>query len=140
MTDTSPPARRRPLLVTWLSLGVLTLAVFNLGGWLAGLSLPDLPYSVPRAYLLVRNALWATWGGLSAWFAFQGKPGAAGLLRVGGLLVLGWYWADRLLLARSDYTRNRWPLAAVFTALAVTTVAVILSRPNVRDYFQEKRS
>jgi len=140
MTDHSRPARRRPLLVTWLSLGVLTLAVFNLGGWLAGLSLPDLPYSVPRAYLVVRNVLWAAWGGLSALFVFQGKPRAVGLLRVGGLLVLGWYWADRLLLARSDYTRNRWPLAAVFTALSVTIVVVILGRPNVRDYFQERRS
>ncbi len=140
MTNPSPPARRRPLLVTWLSLGVLTFAVFNLGGSFAGLGLPDLPYSVPRAYLLARNALWAAWGGLSALFAFRGKPGAAGLLRVGGLLVLGWYWADRLLLARSDYTRSRWPLAVITTALAVTTVAVILSRPKVRDYFQEKRS
>ncbi|MGH2619248.1 MAG: hypothetical protein ACRDHG_01585 [Anaerolineales bacterium] len=140
MTDHSRAAKRRPLLVTWLSLGVLTLAVFNLGGWLAGLSLPDLPYSVPRAYLLVRNALWAAWGVLSALLAFQGKPSAPGLLRVGGVLVLGWYWADRLLLARSDYTRNRWPLAAMFTVLAATTVVVILSRPNVRDYFQEKRS
>lgn len=140
MSDHSRPASGRPRLVTWLSLGVLTLAVLNLGGWLAGLSLPDLPYSVPRAYLLLRTALWAAWGLLSALFAFQGRPSAVGLLRVGGLLVLSWYWADRLLFARSDYTRNHWPLAVVFTALGVATVAVILSRPSVRAYFQEKRS
>lgn len=140
MTDQSRPARRRPLLVTWLSLGVLTLAVFTLGGWLAGLTLPELPYSVPKAYLLGRNALWAAWGGLTALLVFLGRQSGVGLLRVGGLVGLGWYWADRLLFARSDFTRNRWPLAAVLTALAVTTVAAILSRPNVREYFQENRS
>ncbi len=140
MTQPGRVARRRPLLVTWLSVGVLTLAVFNLGGWLAGLNLPDLPFSVPRAYLLARNALWAGWGVLSALFAYQGRRSAMGLLRVGGLVVLSWYWADRLWLARSEYTRNRWPLAALFTALAVTAVAVVLSRPAVRDYFQEKHS
>jgi hypothetical protein len=72
--------------------------------------------------------------------AFLGRRSAVGLLRVGGLVVLGWYWADRFLLTRSEYTRDRWPLAALFTGLAVASVAVILSRPNVREYFQENRS
>ena len=140
MTHHGRAGRHRPPLVTWLSLGVLTLAVFTLGGWLAGLNLPELPYSVPKAYLLGRNALWAAWGGLTALFAFLGRQSAVGLLRVGGLVGLGWYWADRLLLTRSDFTRDRWPLAALFTVLAVASVAVILSRPNVREYFQENRS
>jgi hypothetical protein len=77
---------------------------------------------------------------LTALFAFLGRQSAVGLLRVGGLVGLGWYWADRLLLTRSDFTRDRWPLAALFTVLAVASVAVILSRPNVREYFQENRS
>lgn len=140
MTHPGRPARHRPLLVTWLSLGVLTLAVFTLSGWLAALTLPELPYSVPKAYLLGRNALWAAWGGLTALLAFLGRRSAVGLLRVGGLVGLGWYWADRLLLTRAEYTRDRWPLAALFTALAVASVAVILNRPNVREYFQENRS
>jgi hypothetical protein len=77
---------------------------------------------------------------LAALLAFLGRRSAVGLLRVGGLVGLGWYWADRLLLTRAESTRDRWPLAALFTALAVASVAVILNRPNVREYFQENRS
>jgi hypothetical protein len=119
---------------------VLTFAVFCLGGLLAGTRLPDLPYSVPRAYLLLRNALWAAWGAVCATALFVGRRSGLGLLRIGGLTVLGWYWADRLLFARSDYFRSRWPLAAAVSGLLIAVVVLIGSRPAVRDYFKEKQA
>lgn len=137
--QTSHP-KQRPALVTWLSLGVLTLGVFSLGGWAAGLTLPDLPYAAPRPYLLLRNALWAAWGFATATGAFLGRNWAPKLLRFGGLFGLVWYWADRLLLSRSQYARTSWPVSAALSALAIAVLVWILSRPRVSDYFQERLS
>ena len=137
MFDRAPLSKQRPALVTCLSLGVLTLGVFSLGGWAAGLTLPDLPYAAPKHYLLLRNACWAAWGFATALGTFLGKHWAPQLLRVGGLAVLLWYWADRLLLSRSEYARASWPVSAGFSALAIVAVIWVLSRPPVRHYFQE---
>ncbi len=104
---------------------------------MAGLSLPDLSLAVPAAYLLLRNAVWGTWGLLAALGAFFGKPWAPRLISWGGSAYLAWYWADRLFLARSAYARSSAPLAAVWTVLGVGAVTVVLTRASVRRYFQE---
>lgn len=129
--------KRRPALVTWLSLGVLILAAVFWAGFVGGLSLPDLPFAVPIAYLLLRNAAWGTWGLLAALSAFFGKPWAPRLISWGGAVTVLWYWVDRLLLTRSDYARSSAPLAAVLTLAAVGALAIVLRRPSVRRYFQE---
>ena len=129
--------RRRPALVTWLSLGVLTVAAVALSGLGAWFSLPDLPYSVPLEYLFLRNLLWGIWGAIGAFGAFVGRKWAPRWIQWGGLAVAGWYWADRLLLAQSNYIRNTWPLAGLFTLVAVLVGAWIFRQPAVRTFFEE---
>lgn len=136
MTHT-PETKRRPPHVTWLSLGVITVAIVALSGLVAWFSLPDLPYTVPPIYLFVRNGLWGAWGILAAFGAFFGKTWAPRLIRWGGLAIVTWYWVDRLFLAQSDYSRANWPISAIVTALVIASVGWVLSRPVVRIYFQE---
>lgn len=129
--------KRRPALVTWLSLGVLILAVVYWAGFVAGLSLPGLPFAVPASYLLIRNAAWGTWGLVAALSAFFGKPWAPRLISWGGLAYLAWYWGDRLLLAQSDYARSSAPQAAFLSVAAAGAAAFVLRRRSVRRYFRE---
>lgn len=120
-----------------MSLGVLILAAVYWGGFVAGLALPNLPLAVPAAYLLLRNAVWGTWGLLAALSALLGKPWALRLISWGGLAYLAWYWGDRLFLTRSGYARSSAPLAAALTICAISAVAFVNRRPSVRRYFLE---
>lgn len=120
-----------------MSLGVLIFAAVYWAGFVAGLSLPDLPYAVPVAYLLLRNAVWGTWGLLAALSAFFGMHWAPRLISWGGLAFLVWYWIDRLLLARSPYARSSAPLAIGLSVLGIMGVAWVLTRASTRRYFQE---
>jgi len=133
----TPEGKRRPAHVTWLSLGVITIAVVALSGLAAWFSLPDLPYAVPPVYLLIRNGFWGTWGLVAAFGAFFGRPWAPRLILWGGLVLVIWYWVDRIFLAQSDYSRANWPPTAVLTVLAIAFVGWVLSRPVVRAYFVE---
>ena len=133
-----PEKRRRPAYVTWLSLGVLTLAAVALSGLRAWSSLPDLPYAVPPLYLLIRNALWGVWGLLAAFGGFFGKSWAPRLIRLGGLSVVAWYWLDRLVLTQSEYARTNWLFAGLLTLAAIAFVAWVLRQPVVRSYFEER--
>ena len=133
----SPERKHRPAHVTWLSLGVITVATVALSGALAWFSLPDLPYTVPPIYLLIRNGFWGAWGLISAFGAFFGRSWAPRLILWGGLALVSWYWVDRIFLAQSGYSRANWPISAIVTVLAVASVGWVLSRPVVRTYYQE---
>ncbi len=102
-----------------------------------GLALPDLPLSVPEWYLPATGLVWGL-GGLAAVYGlFRGRPWAPSLVRWGSGMYLLWYWADRLLLARSEYARVSWPAAALLSLAALGLLAWGLRRPAVRAYYRE---
>ncbi len=133
--------RRRPRLVTWLSLGVLIFSAIHLIRMALGLRLPpDLPLTVPPAYIALNGGLWGLAGLAATYGLWRGRDWAIHLTRWGGLLYTVWYWLDRSLLARSDYARLTWPLGAVLTAFALGALLWALSRAHVRRYFRENAS
>lgn len=132
--------RPRPALVTWLSLGVLTLAIITLGGFVAGLSLPELPFTVPSGYLLIRNGIWGGWALAAAIGAFFGMGWAPNWIRWGSVITLAWFWADRLFLAGIESARSGLPLLAATSGLVVAAAWFILSRRSVRNFFGEMDS
>jgi len=131
--------RRRPLVVTWMCLGVLTLAGVQIAGFLGSLQLPDLPFAAPRAYLLARSGLWALCGLMAAIGLFSGASWAPALLRWGGVGLAAWYWADRILLGESEFSRSGVPFCAATTMLLLGAGLWGLSRPEARRYFEENR-
>ena len=133
-----PPERRRPAVVTWLAAGVLTCAAFYLARLVLSLALPDLPLSVPEWYLPLTGAVW---GGAALVLGFglvRGSRRAYRFLFWAVPVYLGWYWADRLLLVRSDFAQRSLPAALVMSAIAVALVVLALTRPSVRMYFGER--
>ena len=133
-----PPERRRPAVVTWLAVGVLTCAAFYLARLVLSLALPRLPLSVPEWYLPLTGAVW---GGAALVLGFgllRGSRRAYRFLFWAVPIYLGWYWADRLLLVRSDFAQRSLPAALVLSAIAVALVYLALTRPSVRTYFGER--
>jgi len=116
---------------------VLTLSAFGLARLSLGLSLPELPLSVPRAYLPLSGGVWAAAGLTAAAGLFYGARWAPRLARWALPVMAVWYWADRLLFVRTDFARQSWPAALAFTLAGVLAVFWVLSRSSVVRYFGE---
>jgi hypothetical protein len=129
-------ASPRPGPVTWLGCGGLTLAAIFLVRLALGLSLPDLPLTIPRAYLPVTGAVWGGLGLLVGVGLLLGRRWAyRGAAFLAPALVV-WYWLDRLFLVQTDYAARTWPAAALASVFLLGTVAYLLSRPSTRRYFR----
>jgi hypothetical protein len=89
--------------------------------------------------LAARSGLWALWALAAAAGALLGRPWARSLLLGGGVGLAIWYWADRILLAQSEFARLGIPLRATVTILLLGAGSWILSRPDVRRFFEENR-
>jgi hypothetical protein len=135
MSNTNP-SKTRPILVTWLSVGVLILAAVQLIRFLAVLRIPDLGYVVPTWYLAFRNGVWfvlmvAIGLGLSS-----GRRRLLNWIKLVTLLLFLWYWMDRLFLVESSIIRDNFALPALFSVVGISLFFWSLSRPKVRDFFE----
>jgi hypothetical protein len=105
-------SKRRPRLVyAIIALALIVSAI----GWLrlvAGLRLPDLPLTVPRWYIPLSGGCLAVLAMIAAASLFLGARWAPAFTLSVATALSAWYWADRLLLAHSDYARVTWPAAA----------------------------
>lgn len=128
----------RPKLVTTLTLGVLTLATLYLVRFGLGLTLPKLPLSVPAWYIPLTGAFWGVGALVVAYGLFTGRAWAPGAARWGAVAFAVWYWADRLIFARSDYAQRTIPASTVITVLGLAGVWVILRTAHVRSYYKER--
>jgi hypothetical protein len=108
-------------------------------GLIVGLRLPDLPFSVPRGYLVIRNALWGLVCMIGAAALFSGRAWAPRLVRLFALGLTIWYWVDRLIWSETLFDRQTRPISALLTLLILGLLFGILNRPSVRAYFGENR-
>lgn len=131
-------SHRRPKLVTALSLGVLTLAMLQLARFGLSLSLPSLPLSVPPIYLTLTGAIWGSGALVGAWALYTGRSWAPSFARWGFIAYALWYWADRLLLVRSDYARQTIPASIAISVVLLIVGFWVLQVPKVRRYYREE--
>ncbi len=137
MEVSSAGRRRRPTVVTWVAAGVLTFAAFYLARLALSLSLPDLPLSVPSWYLPLTGAIW---GGLAlalGWGLLRGARRAYRFAFWMAPIYWLWYWADRLLLMRTDFAERSLPAALVLTSGGLILFWWALTRPKARAFFKE---
>lgn len=131
------PSRRRPRSVTALALAALVVSALGFSRMALAFGLAELPLAVSPAYLAVAGGAWGAIGlavGLGLLFGIRRAPA---FTRAATLTMVGWYWADRLLLGRSDYLQRSWPAAAALSALLTVAAMWILRRPTARAYFGE---
>lgn len=116
---------------------MLIFSAVHFAGLLGGIKLPDLPLTVPRSYLLVKNGFWMVISIIASFALFTGRRWAVQFTR-GSALVFGlWYWVDRTFIMHSDFTRESWPIAAFTTGALLVVLFGLTSRVSVRDYFRE---
>ncbi len=114
---------------------MLSLSVLYLARLILGLRLPDLPYTVPRAYIALSGGAWGAIGCAMTIGLFLGLSWASRFTRLGAVLFAAWYWLDRVLFVHTEYARRSWPAAAALTLVAVGFTFWALSRPHIRTYF-----
>lgn len=128
----------RPSLVTLLALGVLILAAASWMRFFLALSLPDLPLSVPVWYLALVGIVWGAAGVIATVGLVIGRPWAPVITRWGGVVYVVWLWADRFLLARSDYAARIRPFEFALSLLLLGCSWWILRRPASTEYFRKR--
>jgi len=131
-------SKNRPRLVTWLAAGVLTFSVMHIAGFTVWFALPDLPISVPKSYLFLKNGFWGSVGLTCAVALFFGHSCAPKLTYFGAVAYAAWLSIDRLLLQQSDYATSSFPFAIGAVTLCLLLAIWILSRPSVRQYYEEQ--
>ncbi len=107
-------------------------------GLAAWFTLPDIPISVPKGYLLLKNVLWGSVGLIAATALFFRCSWAPKLTYIGAIAYAAWLWIDRLLLQQSDFASSSFPFTFGAMTLCFLIVVWILSRPSVRQYYEEQ--
>lgn len=137
-TDAAEP-RKRPLSVTWLSIGVLILAVANLLGVYAGITrwpvFSGLELSLPLWLLVVSYGVFGITWLIAAWGLWQLRDRArlaAMLLSVVYEIVI---LSRQFIFTEAAYDRERLLLTTIQAVLFVALVIFILTRPGVRQAF-----
>lgn len=125
------------MIVTLLSLGVLTLAAGFLVRLAVGLRPPSFPNTIPAWYLPSTGAVWGVAGMLLAGGMLTGQRWAPTFGRVGAIAFMLWYWADRMLLSKSDYAILSRPADAAVSLVLAVIFFWGLHRDVTRDYFGE---
>jgi hypothetical protein len=122
-----------------MALVELLLAAYHLLGAVSSAQrytvLSTLPLSLPPAYLLASNAVWALVFGLLGWGLWRLREWArrGTLAAVSAYVALG--WLERLVWARSDYARTSVPFFLALHAAWLLLVWVALLRRRVRQNF-----
>jgi hypothetical protein len=128
----------RPLGVTLLTLGVLSIASLNLlrlvdairlWGFLGKL-LPISPLYLALTGLIAGGA-----GLILVWGLWKGREWAPPFCRLASLAYIMYYWLDRLLLSNADSRRSNLPFSVGVTLVLLALVFWILSRPKAKAFF-----
>jgi hypothetical protein len=104
---------------------------------MASFRLPELQLPFPAWYFVLRNGTWTLIGLLATGALFFGRPWAASFTSYGALVFVFWYWIDRLVFARSDFTNRSWPATAVVTIVVLSSLLWVLRRPSLQNFLSE---
>ncbi len=127
----------RPLSVTLLALGVLTIAGFNLIRFLQAVQLWDFLAKFPTVsplYLASSGLLWGATGLALAWGLWRGRSWARLFTGIFALAYTLYHWIDRLWISNPGLTANL-PFSAGLNLILLSLTAWILTRPGARTFF-----
>ncbi len=128
----------RPLSVTLLALGVLSIASLNLLRLVDAVRLWDflsklLPIS--PLYLALTGLIAGGIGLFLAWGLWKGRGWAPRFTMLASLAYAAYYWLDRLLLSNADSRRSNLPFSVGATLVLLALIFYILSRRRAKAFF-----
>ena len=129
----------RPMSVTLLAVGVLTVAIlyltrFSLAFKRWGL-LTELESASPPTYLSITGGVWGLAGLVIVVGLWRGMAWAPMTVRLAAMVFSVNFWVERLVLAVDPFPliHQLWPLGVNVIILALVFLA--LSRPRARTFF-----
>jgi hypothetical protein len=132
-----PSSRTRPLSVTILALGVLTIAGFNLIRFYQAIRLWNLLSEFPTVsplYFVVSGLVWGAICLVLAWGLWLGCAPAWRFTLIFTLVYTLVYWIDRLWISSPGLSANVLFIAGL-NLILLLVIAWILTRPGVRLFF-----
>ena len=148
----SPPISR-PARVTILALGVLIITIINLLRLVLSIANWDFLNSWPGVsplYMVLTGLIWTLTGSLLFWGVWTAKKWAPKLMQAVALTYALYYWLDHVFLM--DHPASgvmgvqrallpvNWQFAAGVTVICLVYIAWVMSRPNVKVYFDQDGS
>ena len=128
----------RPIRVTLLAVGVLTIASLNLlrlveavRQWKFLNSLTG----VSPVYLALTGLIWASVGLPLYWGLWRGHARAAKFLPGYVLVFALYYWLNRIWVANHAISLTNWPVTAALTAIGLAYTFWALRMRASKDYF-----
>ena len=142
-TLTTPPRRKRPLSVTFLSLAVLYLGVVNLArAWLAlnGSSFErTLTLAMPLPYLGIGGLAWGIVFVLVSFGIWRVWSKARKVL-LGVIIVYQCHiWINHVVFDTSVYSRQVWPFEAGISLVWIIVVWGFLFLPGIKRLYSKTR-
>jgi hypothetical protein len=86
----------------------------------------------------LKNGFWGSVGLIAAMALFFRCSWAPKLTYIGAIAYAVWLWIDRSLLQQSDFANSSFPFTFGVMTLCFLIVIWILSRPSVRQYYEEQ--
>lgn len=132
---------KRPRIVTWLALGVLTLASVYAFRFVEIIQtwdyLQTLFISVSLPYLALTALIWAVIG-LGLFFGlWKGQKWASDNLKIFSILFAIYYWVDQLWLGADPNRSVDDRFQIVVTVLVLNLIFWALTRASTRKFFGE---
>jgi hypothetical protein len=128
--------KRRPLLVTCLSLVVLIFSAVQFVSLRDWTNLLPVQMTIPDWYLPVRSVIWGLSAAAAAIGLFFGYSWSLLFTRGSIVVYFLWYWADRLLLRNSDFARQAFWFYGALQLLACILVLWVLSRRSTQAFLR----
>ena len=132
-----PNSRPRPLSVTILALGVLTIAGFNLVRFYQAIQLWDFLSEFPTLsplYIVLSGLVWGVACLALAWGLWRGYTLARRFTFIFAVAYTLYYWIDRLWISSPGLPTNL-PFSAGVNLILLLVIAWILTRAKVRYFF-----
>ena len=129
----------RPTSVTYLAVGVLITAGFNLlRSWNAYREFEFLSGLLPFSplYLVMGGLFWGITGLVLFFGLWLGKQWAPTLTRIAAVVYTLYFWLDRILLTSTGIGVN-WLFVVIVNVIILTLVFWVLNRNNARRYYGE---
>jgi hypothetical protein len=135
----APSRPRRPIRVTLLAMGVLTITSLHLLRLVEAVRqwqfLTELP-GVSPLYLALNGSIWASAGLLLFWGLWRGHARAARFAPVYLLVFALYYWLDRIFIANPAVSLTNWHVTAALTVFGLAYMFWALRARASRNYFK----
>ena len=135
----TPSRLSRPIRVTLLALGVLTITGLHLLRLVEAVRQWQFLTGLPRVsplYLALTGLIWASAGLPLFWGLWRGHTRAA-RFAPGYLLVFAlYYWLDRIFIANRAVSLANWPVSLALTVFVLAYTFWALRARASREYFK----